>query len=187
MINDNRIPTALQDDPRFSNFLKVSDYLWDLLPELRLYKVETAPESALFELAATLQVLGFKGWLLATNTDSRQELIRSAIALHKAAGTRWSVIEGIRAAGFENAKLIEGVNLPGGGFDPWGVTIELDSLAPIDGAAQNVPDTVRSLIEKIAQNWLPIYARLDAIAVRLVITFNGARKLDGSTLLDGLP
>lgn len=185
---DDRIPNALKGDPRFEDFLKVFDYLRGLLPEdLRLYDVENAPESALYELAATLGVLGFKGWLLASSTDSRRDLVRAAIALHKAAGTPWSVIESIRAAGYPNSTLIEGVHLPGGGFDPWAVTIELDSLATIDVAASGVPATVRELIEQIAISWLPIYARLDAIAVRLVLTLNGTQLLDGSTLLDGLP
>lgn len=185
---DDRIPTALRDDPRFENFLKVYDELFASLPlSLSLYDVKNAPASALYDLAATLGVLGYKGWLLATSTNSQRQLIQSAIALHKSAGTPWSVVEGIKAAGYPNSKLIEGVLLPGGSTDPLAVIIELDSLATIDVAANGVPATVRELIEKVAKTWLPIYVRLDQITVRIVVTLNGTRKLDGSTLLNGLP
>lgn len=187
-MTENRIPTALIKDPRFAWFLEVLDELKEALPEsLTLYNLDNAPESALYELAATFGVLGHKGWLLATSTDSRRELIKSAIALHKSAGTPWSVIEGIKAAGYPNSKLIEGVLLPGGGYDPLAVIIELDSEATIDVAANGVPGTVRELIEKVAKSWLPIFVRLDQITVRLVIILDGTRLLNGSTLLNGLP
>lgn len=185
---ENRIPTALKNDPRFAWFLEILDGLKESLPErLTLYDIDNSPEAALYELAATFGVLGHKGWLLATSTDSRRELIKSAIALHKSAGTPWSVIEGIKAAGYPNSKLIEGVLLPGGGTDLMAVIIELDSEATIDIAANGVPATVRELIEKVAKSWLPIFVRLDSITVRIVVTLDGARLLDGSTLLNGLP
>lgn len=185
---DDRVPTALRSDERFSWFLEIYDELRENLPEnLNLYDIQNAPESALYELAATFGVLGHKGWLLATSTDSRRLLIESAIALHKSAGTPWAVIEGIKAAGYPNSKLVEGVLLPGGAIDPLAVIIELDSLATIDVAANGVPGTVRELIEKVAKSWLPIFVRLDSITVRIVVTLDGTRQLNGGTLLNGLP
>lgn len=185
---DDRIPTALKDDPRFENFLKVWDELSGrLTTNYNSFDVRSAPELALYDLAATFGVLGYKGWLLATSTNNRQLLIESAISLHKSAGTPWSVVNAIKAAGYPNAKLVEGVLLPGGNSDPFAVTIELDSFATIDIAANGVPATVRELIEKVAKTWLPVYVRLDSITLRIVIILDGSRLLNGSTLLNGLP
>lgn len=185
---DSRIPNALKDDQRFEWFLQIYDHLKENLPEnLSLYNIQSAPSEALYDLAATFGVLGHKGWLLATSTDSQRLLIERAIELHKLAGTPWAVTQGIKAAGYPNTKLIEGVLLPGGATDPLAVTIELDSEATIDNAANNVPATVRELIEKVARSWLPIFVRLDSITVRIVLTTDGTRLLDGSTLLNGLP
>lgn len=185
---DDRVPTALSGDPRFKNFLEVWDTLIGNLPQkLNVYDIANAPDTALYDLAATFGVLGHKGWLLASSSNSRREMILAAIELHKRAGTPWSVIQSLKSAGYPNCRLVEGVLQPGGTIDPLAVIIELDSLATIDVAAVGVPATVRELMEKVARSWLPIYVRLDSITVRIVIRLDGARPLNGTTLLNGLP
>lgn len=186
----DRVPSALSKDVRFARFLEVWDTIKGLLPQgdkLNIYDVQDVSESALYDLAATFGVLGHKGWLLATSSNSRREIILAAIGLHKRAGTSWSVTQSLKAAGYPNCRLVEGVLQPGGIVDPLAIVIELDSQATIDVAAVGVPATVRDLMEKVVRSWLPIYVRLDSITVRIVIKLDGSRPLNGTSLLNGLP
>lgn len=184
---DERLPFILRGDERFTYFLQCFDIAIGEVENPQILDTENTPSEALYELARYFGLLGNRGWLLATSTDSQRELLKRAIQLHKRAGTVWSVEQALSDAGFPNARIQEGVLLPGGGTDKWAIVIELDSTASIDSNAIGVPGTIRQLIEGLVRAWCPIYVRLDGVLVKIVVTLDGSRLLDGSTALDGLP
>lgn len=78
---------------------------------LLMYLIDQAPENALYYLARQFNVLGWKGWNLATTDQERRTLIKNAITLHRKKGTVFAIKEAVRSVGFENAEVREGVGV----------------------------------------------------------------------------
>lgn len=83
----------------------------DLTP-LLMYVVDTADVDALPYLAEQFHALGFEGWALAVTEADKRALIKKAIELHRHKGTPWAIRNAVRAVGFGECEIIEGV-----GFD----------------------------------------------------------------------
>jgi hypothetical protein len=81
----------------------------DLTP-LMVYLVDVVPADVLPHLAEQLDVLGFKGWLLATNEEERRLVVKNAIERKKYSGTPWAVKEALKSVGYNEAEIVEGVN-----------------------------------------------------------------------------
>lgn len=109
----NLINSAIGNVPHLAAFDDVAkERLEGLnLAVLLVYVVESAPESALYSLADQFDVLGWKGWNLATTEADKRALIKKAIELHRFKGTGWSIREAIRAVGFDGARITEGVGV----------------------------------------------------------------------------
>ena len=81
------------------------------LSMIMMYVVDTAPEAALYSLAEQFNVLGWKGWTLATTEAARRELIKKAIAIQLYKGTPGAIKDAIKAVGFDNAEIREGIGI----------------------------------------------------------------------------
>lgn len=75
-----------------------------------IYIIDSVKSEVLPLLAWQLDVLGFRGWNLATNDDERRALIKKAIELHRYKGTVWAVKESLASIGYGDLQLVEHVD-----------------------------------------------------------------------------
>ena len=102
------LPPAI-DDERFRAFLQ--SILGELeaidLGVLEVWDFDNVHSSVLPHLAEELNVMGYRGWLLADSEAQKRELLKLAIELHKHAGTPYSIERSLKAVGFLAAVVIE--------------------------------------------------------------------------------
>lgn len=79
----------------------------DLTP-LFVYMIDTVPAAVLPALAAQFDLLGYKGWKLATTEQAQRDLIKQGIALHAYKGTPYGIKQAVKAIGFFDAIITEG-------------------------------------------------------------------------------
>lgn len=109
----NILATSIRDIPHLAAFDQLAKDRFEAidLTVLMLYVVDTAPASALYYLAQQFNVLGWKGWVLATTEDQQRALVKKAIELNRHKGTPWAIVEAIKALGFDGAEIKEGVGV----------------------------------------------------------------------------
>ncbi|HJU45744.1 MAG TPA: phage tail protein [Chitinophagaceae bacterium] len=96
------------------------------LDKLLVYLIDTVDSDAIPYLAEQFDVLGYKGFKLATTEADQREIIKRSIELHRYKGTLWAVREALTSIGFGDAVIVEHVD------DHWAkfrVTIELGGRA----------------------------------------------------------
>lgn len=81
----------------------------DLTP-LMVYLIEVVPVDVLPQLADQLDVLGYKGWNLATTDEERRSVVKGAIERKRYSGTPWAIKEALKSVGYSEAEILEGVN-----------------------------------------------------------------------------
>lgn len=69
------------------------------------------PSSALPLLAQQYDVLGYKGYELATTDSQKRQLIKNAIALHRTKGTPFAIKNAILNLGFDSVIIREGAGI----------------------------------------------------------------------------
>src|SRR6266542_3315651 len=79
------------------------------LDRLLVYIIDTVNSDAIPFLARQFDVLGFKGFRLATSETEQREIIKKSIELHRYKGTLWAVREALTAIGFGDAVITEHV------------------------------------------------------------------------------
>lgn len=120
-----------------------------------VYLADIVNADALYWLAKHFDVLGYKGWALATTDEQRRELIKQAITLHKTAGTPYSIERAIESVGYTNVTILERINVGGiyydgthsyNGSSQYGdthwtrfrVIVEAAGIGPIDAATSDL-------------------------------------------------
>jgi len=100
------------------------------LEAVLVYLIDIVKATALPALGSQLDVMGFKGWLLATTEAERRALIKNAIELHRYKGTPWAVKEAIKRFGFDLVSVLENVT-----DDYWQLTgaVQLDGSHLLGG------------------------------------------------------
>lgn len=111
MADERLLPPGIRD----AGNLAINDLLdrignLDITP-LLIYKIDDVIAAALPFLAEQFHVGGWEGWLTATTETEKRELIRQAIELHRKKGTPWAVKEAIKAVGYADVELEEGLPL----------------------------------------------------------------------------
>lgn len=110
MADDLRLLPAGIDDERSRALLKLIGRLDTLdLTTLLVYRIDDLPEDALSLLAWQFNILGDDGWDLATTPEERRALIRRALDLHRHRGTPWAIREAVKALGYADAEIVEGL------------------------------------------------------------------------------
>lgn len=79
------------------------------LDKLLVYIIDTVDAAAIPYLASQFDVLGYKGFRLATTDAEKREIIKRAIELHRYKGTPWAVKEALKSIGFGDAVIEEHV------------------------------------------------------------------------------
>ncbi|WP_088893219.1 phage tail protein [Leptolyngbya ohadii] len=101
------LPPSVQDE-RFLTLEKLVERLQAIdLTVLAIYDLDTVSESALYDLADQFNVLGLRGWTLASTTAQRRALIKEAIQLHQKAGTGYAIRRSLTLVGYPNATIEE--------------------------------------------------------------------------------
>lgn len=111
------------------------------LDKLLIYLIDTVDASALPFLADQFDVLGYKGYGLATTELEQREVIKRAIELHRYKGTLWAVREALKNIGYPDAVFTEHVD---GHWAKFRVTIDLGGN-PVSAAS--IADLVRMIDE----------------------------------------
>lgn len=78
------------------------------LGKLLIYIIDNVDESLLEHLAWQYDVLGYKGYLLATTGEQKRGLIKKALELHRYKGSIWSIKEALKSIGYQDAIIVEG-------------------------------------------------------------------------------
>lgn len=129
------------------------------IEKVLIYLIDTVDAGALFNLANQFDVLGFKGWRLATTELERRELLKKAIELHRLKGTPFAIREAAKAVGFFNIHILEGggvlhnstVNYDSsvtyGGAD-WAVFRVIVDLGNVKGISAATVDALVALINE---------------------------------------
>ena len=80
------------------------------LDKLLVYIIDTVDAAAIPYLAEQFDVLGYKGFRLATTEADKREIIKRAIELHRFKGTLWAVRESLRSIGYGDLLIEEHVD-----------------------------------------------------------------------------
>lgn len=124
--------TILADSINYIPHLQAFDLLvkkrfTDLqLDRLLVYIIDNVDADAIPYLADQFDVLGYKGFKLASNETEQREIIKRAIELHRYKGTLWAVREALTSIGFGDAVIEEHVE---GHWAKFRVTIDLADRA----------------------------------------------------------
>jgi hypothetical protein len=138
------------------------------LAALDVYDIDNVPESALYDLADQFNVLGYRGWLLATTDAQRRALIKNSIVLNKTAGTPFAVKQALASVGYPDTIIIEN---PG---------LRYDGSATHDGTQIYSGDSRGQFIVILD----PVRASVAAGEIELIIALINEWKNARSKLLD---
>jgi phage tail P2-like protein len=145
---------------------------------MQLLDVDAAPSSALPYLGEMLDVMGYKGWVMATTDTQKRELLKSAIAIHRAAGTAYSIKRVLVSLGFANATITENPMIAGeqrlGEF-----TVSLNPGGRV------IQPGEEDLIKAIIDTWKPASRKLAGLFVYEPLYLDGSALLNGQYTLDG--
>lgn len=137
-----------------------------------IYLIDLVDADALPSLGLQFDVMGYKGWLLASTEAEKRDLIKKAIELHRRKGTPWAVKEAIKRFGFPDVvveeRLTDLVNLYDGTTSYDGTTVYggdyhwayFRVLIDINGTLTDITtvqiDTIIALINeyKNVRSWL---------------------------------
>lgn len=94
------LPPPLARDERFGALGQLAGRISDIdLTPVLVYLIDAVDESVLGHLAEQFHIHGDEGWLLAQTGQSRRELIKRSIELHRHKGTPWAVKQLLDAVG----------------------------------------------------------------------------------------
>jgi len=168
------------------------------LQVLLVYLVDNVPAAALPLLAAQFDVLGYKGWRLATTEQAQRDLIKRAIELHRFKGTPWAVEEALKSIGFTDIELIE--HVPEMHWATFRVRITNENIMLTEDSITDIIAMINEYknarshlvdVQMILQFEDIINLDEDSADVNIEIlieddiTFNGALRYDGTGLYDG--
>lgn len=178
----------------FTPFAKTAEKVLgdtDLSPAM-IYMVDVVNANALPFLADQFDVLGFKGWDLALTEKQQRELIKTSIAIKRHIGTPYAIKQALKAIGYENVTIQEGVMMSSifydaeytyngavlhGGFN-WAsfiVTIKTKS-----------PDQLSNKTKELIENLINYYKNARSKLYALNFLADGYNYYDSSNKHDGL-
>lgn len=109
---DTILPDSMAIYPHlFAADQTIKKYLEDIRLELLLvYFIDQVDARALPILGKQFDVLGNKGFRLATTEQQKRDILKRAIELHRYKGTIWAVKESLKSVGFRDVEITEHVN-----------------------------------------------------------------------------
>ncbi|WP_153799086.1 phage tail protein I [Foetidibacter luteolus] len=162
------------------------------LDKLLVYVIDTVDAGAIPYLAEQFDVLGYKGFRLATTEAEKRNIIKKSIELHRFKGTLWAVREALQGIGFGDIEITEHVD------DHWAKFRATIDLGEKSLNIQEMQDIVKMIYEyKNARSHLvDVTYTISITEDKLTITddFSDAQATDdadaitigGNNLHDGL-
>ena len=144
------------------------------------YLIDTVSASALPYLAETFDVMGYKGYRLATTDEQRREIIKQAIELKRRMGTAWAVRQALSAVGFgSEAVIVESCGTTGNPSIDWAIfRVEID-LGDSVGISGTLEDEATALINEYKN----VRSHLDSITYKAVVSDTLVIPVDDDELL----
>jgi P2-related tail formation protein len=106
-MSDSILPGSIKTSKSLA-YEAVMHRLSDLdLSVLNMYDIDNVSSDVLYDLADQLNVLGLRGWKLASTDAQRRALIKDAIYLHQIAGTPFAIKRVLAILGYPEARIIE--------------------------------------------------------------------------------
>jgi len=135
------------------------------IDSLLVYIIDTVPASALSTLADQFDVLGFRGYGLATTDEQRRTIIKQAIELKRYRGTVWAIKQAMINVGYTDAVLVEGVDTgdPDTDWARFKIESDLGDTIGVDGISQ-------SDLAKLVREYKPQRSVLEGVSYRIVIS-----------------
>lgn len=108
----NGVSSALSGSPLI-NLIPALRTELELIPvsDSLVYLIDTVPEEALYTLAVQFNVLGWAGWNLASTEADKRALIKRAYLIHRYKGTIFGIDLALRALGFSDITIREGLGV----------------------------------------------------------------------------
>ena len=109
MADERLIPAGIKDE-NSEVFNELIDRLGtiDITPVI-IYLIDEVESTALPHLAEQFHVGGLEGWNLCETDEEKRTLIKKAIDLHRYKGTPWAIKEALKAVGYQDAEIQEGI------------------------------------------------------------------------------
>lgn len=120
-----------------------------------LYDFDRVAVSAHTHLAEQFHILGPEGWESAASVEQRRALLKSACALHRRKGTKWSIVRALGILGLD-ADIEEWFEYGG---EPHYFRVI------IDGTDSGAPDLARAI--RTAIEWKNARSHLEVVRIRL--------------------
>lgn len=135
------------------------------IDSLLVYIIDTVPASALSTLADQFDVLGFRGYGLATTDEQRRTIIKQAIELKRYRGTVWAIKQAMINVGYTDAVLVEGVDTgdPDTDWARFKIESDLGDTIGVDGISQ-------SDLAKLVREYKPQRSVLEGVSYRIIIS-----------------
>lgn len=186
------LPPSIRDE-RFLTFEQVWDGLLAALELdlLNIYDIDNVEESALIHLADQFNVLGLRGWNLASTVAERRALVKEAIALHRVAGTPYAVRRSMALVGYPDATVVENPPLTLDGSwtlngDEYLIGKKLGAfIVVLDPEQSEVSTGAIALIVALINEWKNRRSHLIDLRIGDISLFSNLLLLDGSWSLDG--
>lgn len=178
----NVSPDSIAKAPHVAAFDDLFDKrLGDLpLDSVLVYLIDTVDASALPYLAEQFDVLGYKGYRLATTDAQRRAIIKKAIELKRYMGTVWAIRQALESVGFgAEAVIEEGVGTTGDPAVDWAIfriSIDLGDEAGISGTQEDE-------LTRLINEYKNVRSHLESIAYKAVIS-DELQPQDGELTID---
>ncbi len=185
------LPPSVQDD-RFLTLEKLVERLQSLnLAVLAVYNLDTVSETALYDLAEQFNVLGLRGWTLASTTEQRRALVKEAIVLHQKAGTAFAIRRSLALVGYPNATVTENPALihdgtwTYNGEEDYGGKRYFGFIVTLDPAQSQVSSDRVALIIGLINEWKNARSRLLDLRIGSISLFSNLLIHDSTWSYDG--
>jgi len=158
---------------------------------LNVYDIDNVPESTLFDLADQFNVLGFRGWVLASTTEQRRQLVKNSIELHRVAGTPFAVKRALESVGYPNATIEENPGLRYDGSVQYDGTQRYlggqlgQFIVTLDSIRGEVSTEKVALIIALINEWKNARSHLGDLRIGDISLFGNLLIYDGRIRYDG--
>ena len=101
---------------------------------VNIYDIDKVPASVLPHYAEQYHITGYEGWIYADTEEKKRNLIKNSILFHRYRGTKYSIIEALKALGYPS-KVFEWFEYDG---NPYARLVELGRKAQKDGVIKGI-------------------------------------------------
>lgn len=165
--NENVLADSIAHIPHIAAFDMMANARMSALEveSVLVYLIDSVSASALPYLAKQFDIEGFRGYGMATNDEQRRDIIKKAIELKRHMGTVWAIREAMKAVGYEDAILNEGVDT--GDVDTDWARFQIESVL---GDTVGIEGSSQSDLAKLIREYKPARSVLEGISYSMSLS-----------------